>query len=99
MKSLFARLSVTSTLAIVSAGVLTISMFVVGIILYQVALGQAQTAAIKKQDVNLRVAATIFQDRVEGAISARMRDSASSTLSSGAAAVTPPPSGPTCRRP
>jgi len=67
MKNLFARLSVTSTLAIVSAGVLTISMFVVGIILYQVALGQAETAAIKKQDVNLRVAATIFQDRVEGA--------------------------------
>nr|WP_319384432.1 Cache 3/Cache 2 fusion domain-containing protein [uncultured Roseibium sp.] len=67
MKNLFARLSVTSTLAIVSAGVLTVSMFVVGFILYQVALGQAQTAAITKQDVNLRVAATIFQDRVEGA--------------------------------
>lgn len=66
MKNLYARLSVTSTLAIVSAGVLTISMFVVGIILYQVALGQAQTAAIKKQDVNLRVAATILEERVEG---------------------------------
>ncbi|WP_299478810.1 Cache 3/Cache 2 fusion domain-containing protein [uncultured Roseibium sp.] len=67
MNNLFARLSVTSTLAIVSGGVLTVSMVVVGFILYQVALGQAQTAAIKKQDVNLRVAATIFQDRVEGA--------------------------------
>ncbi|MBG6207755.1 methyl-accepting chemotaxis protein [Labrenzia sp. EL_126] len=66
MKSLYARLSVTSTLAIVSAGVLTISMVVVGFILYQVALGQAQSAAIKKQDVNLRVAATILQERVEG---------------------------------
>ena len=66
MKSLYARLSVTSTLAIVSAGVLTLSMFVVGFILYQVALGQAQSVAIKKQDVNLRVAATILQERVDG---------------------------------
>ncbi|MES0812892.1 Cache 3/Cache 2 fusion domain-containing protein [Roseibium sp. SCPC15] len=65
MKNLYARLSVTSTLAIISAGLLTISMFVVGIILYQVALGQAQTAALKKQDINLRVAATILQERVE----------------------------------
>ncbi|WP_269585223.1 methyl-accepting chemotaxis protein [Roseibium sp. Sym1] len=67
MKNLLARLSVTSTLAIVSAGVLTISMVVVGILLYQVALGQAQVAAQKKQDVNLRVAATLFQERVTDA--------------------------------
>ncbi|MCK7612444.1 methyl-accepting chemotaxis protein [Roseibium sediminicola] len=67
MKNLLTRLSVTSTLAIVSAGVLTISMVVVGILLYQVALGQAQNAALKKQEVNLRVAATLFQERVETA--------------------------------
>ena len=67
MKNLLARLSVTSTLAIVSAGVLTISMVVVGFLLYQVALGQAQNAALKKQEVNLRVAATLFQERVETA--------------------------------
>ena len=54
-------------MAVASAAVLTISMFAVGIILYQVALGQAETAAIKKQDINLRVAATIFQERVDGA--------------------------------
>ncbi|MES0883623.1 methyl-accepting chemotaxis protein [Roseibium sp. SCP14] len=65
MKNLYARLSVTSTLAIISAGLLTISMFVVGIILYQVALGQAQTTALKKQDINLRVAATILKEQVE----------------------------------
>ncbi|MCV0429661.1 MAG: Cache 3/Cache 2 fusion domain-containing protein [Roseibium sp.] len=67
MKNIYERLSVTSTLAIISTGLLAISMFVVGIILYQVALGQAQTAALKKQDINLRVAATILQDRIEGA--------------------------------
>ncbi|MEM9635106.1 MAG: Cache 3/Cache 2 fusion domain-containing protein [Pseudomonadota bacterium] len=66
MKNLYTRLSVTSTLAIISAGLLTISMFVVGIILYEVALGQAQTTALKKQDINLRVAATILNERVEG---------------------------------
>ncbi|WP_208977906.1 methyl-accepting chemotaxis protein [Labrenzia sp. 011] len=42
-------------------------MFVVGVILYQVALGQAQDAALKKQDVNLRVAATLLEERIEGA--------------------------------
>ncbi len=67
MNNIFARLSVTSTLAVVSAGVLTVSMFVVGVILYQVAHEQAQDTALKKQDVNLRVAATILEERVEGA--------------------------------
>ena len=66
MRNIYKHLSVTSTLAIISAGLLAISMFVVGFILYQVALGQAQTAALKKQDINLRVAATILQDRVDG---------------------------------
>ncbi len=66
MNHFFARLSITSTLAIISAGLLTVSMLVVGVIVYQVALGQAQTAALKKQDVNLRVAATLLQERVEG---------------------------------
>ncbi|WP_428647119.1 methyl-accepting chemotaxis protein [Roseibium sp.] len=66
MKNILKRLSVTSTLAIISTGLLAVSMFVVGLILYQVALNQAQTAAIKKQDVNLRVAATLMNERVEG---------------------------------
>ncbi|WP_208987527.1 methyl-accepting chemotaxis protein [Roseibium marinum] len=42
-------------------------MLVVGVILYQVALGQAQDTALKKQDVNLRVTATILEERIEGA--------------------------------
>ncbi|WP_367279167.1 methyl-accepting chemotaxis protein [uncultured Roseibium sp.] len=42
-------------------------MFVVGVILYQVASGQAQDTALKKQDVNLRVAATLLEERIEGA--------------------------------
>ena len=66
MKNLLQKLSVTSSLAIISTGVLTISMIVVGAILYKVALGQAQNTAMKKQDMNLRVAATILDNRVEG---------------------------------
>jgi methyl-accepting chemotaxis protein len=66
MKKLYSRLSITSTLAIIAAGLLAISMFVVGGILYQVALEQAETTALKKQDINLRVAATILEERVEG---------------------------------
>ncbi len=42
-------------------------MIVVGFILYQVALGQAEDRALVKQDINLRVAATLFQDRIDGA--------------------------------
>ncbi|MEC9471041.1 MAG: Cache 3/Cache 2 fusion domain-containing protein, partial [Pseudomonadota bacterium] len=42
-------------------------MIVVGFILYQVALGQAEDRAQVKQDINLRVAATLFQDRIDGA--------------------------------
>ncbi|MEE2864069.1 MAG: Cache 3/Cache 2 fusion domain-containing protein [Pseudomonadota bacterium] len=67
MKKFLSRLSVTSTLAIISASVLGISMIVVGFILYQVALGQAEDRAQVKQDINLRVAATLFQDRIDGA--------------------------------
>jgi methyl-accepting chemotaxis protein len=67
MKEFLSKLSVTSTLAIVSASVLGISMIVVGFILYEVALGQAQDRAQVKQDINLRVAATLFEDRIDGA--------------------------------
>ncbi|KZM47745.1 chemotaxis protein [Labrenzia sp. OB1] len=67
MKSLYSRLSVTSTLAMISTGLLVLSMFVVGVILYQVASKQAQDTALKKQDVNLRVAATLLEERIEGA--------------------------------
>ncbi|TYC49755.1 HAMP domain-containing protein [Rhodobacterales bacterium] len=66
MKGLWARLSVTSTLAIISTGVFAVSMVVVGVILYQVALGQAQTRAVHKQAVNLRVAATMLNERFDG---------------------------------
>ena len=66
MKNFLSRLSVTSTLAIVSGGVLAISMVVVGFILYEVALGQAHEAALKKQEANLRIAATMLQESVEG---------------------------------
>jgi len=66
MRSLFARLSITSTLAIISAGVFAISMIVVGVILYEVALGQAEVRAINKQAINLRVAATLLEERIEG---------------------------------
>ncbi|ACT58242.1 methyl-accepting chemotaxis protein [Hirschia baltica] len=66
MKNLFSRLSATSALVTLSAGVLAVSMFVVGVILYQVALGQAQISAQEKQEINLRVAATLMQERVEG---------------------------------
>ena len=67
MKDFLSKLSVTSTLAIISAGVLGVSMIVVGFILYEVALGQAQDRAQVKQDINLRVAATLFEDRIDGA--------------------------------
>jgi methyl-accepting chemotaxis protein len=67
MKNLLSKLSVTSTLAIISASVLGISMIVVGFILYQVALGQAQDRAQIKQNINLRVAATLLEDRIDGA--------------------------------
>lgn len=67
MKDFFGRLSLTATLAFFAAGLLTLSMLIGGVIVYQVALGQAQTTALKKQDINLRVAATLLQERVEGA--------------------------------
>ncbi|MBN9674023.1 methyl-accepting chemotaxis protein [Roseibium aggregatum] len=66
MKNLLARMSVTSTLAVISSGVFAVSMVVVGVILYEVALGQAEQRAINKQDVNLRVAATLLGERLEG---------------------------------
>lgn len=67
MRKSSSKISITTKLAVMSAGVLTVSMFVVGVILYKVALGQAQDVAMEKQDTNLRAAATILHERVDGA--------------------------------
>ncbi|MEP3047569.1 MAG: methyl-accepting chemotaxis protein [Roseibium sp.] len=66
MKKIFSGMSVTASLAIASAALLTLSMLVVGVIVYQVATGQAQDIAVSKQDTNLRVAATILEKTVDG---------------------------------
>lgn len=66
MKKIFSRLSVTASLAIASATLLTLSMLVVGVIVYQVASGQAHDTAESKQRANLRIAATVLEKDVEG---------------------------------
>ncbi|MEP2705961.1 MAG: methyl-accepting chemotaxis protein [Roseibium sp.] len=66
MKKILSGLSVTASLALVSATLLTLSMLVVGVIVYQVAAGQAQNTAVSKQAANLRTAATILNKDVEG---------------------------------
>ncbi|OJJ11604.1 methyl-accepting chemotaxis protein [Alphaproteobacteria bacterium AO1-B] len=59
-------LSVTASLALASAALLTLSMLVVGGIVYQVAANQAEQTAVTKQAANLRVAATIMARDIEG---------------------------------
>ncbi|WP_298821253.1 Cache 3/Cache 2 fusion domain-containing protein [uncultured Roseibium sp.] len=66
MRNFFSSLSVTSSLALTSATLLTLSMLIVGAIVYQVASNQAQTTAMQKQDANLRIAATIMSKEIDG---------------------------------
>jgi methyl-accepting chemotaxis protein len=61
------KLKITTSMALASAGFLTVAMFVIGFIVYDVSSDQAKSRAVAKQDTNLRVAATIFEERVEGA--------------------------------
>ncbi|WP_346895260.1 methyl-accepting chemotaxis protein [uncultured Roseibium sp.] len=61
------KLSITTSMALAIAGFLTVAMFVIGFIVYDVSSDQAKGRAVAKQDTNLRVAATIFEERVDGA--------------------------------
>ncbi|WP_346909543.1 methyl-accepting chemotaxis protein [uncultured Roseibium sp.] len=61
------KLSITTSMALAIAGFLTVAMFVIGFIVYDVSSDQAKSRAVAKQDTNLRVAATIFEERVDGA--------------------------------
>ncbi|MBO6756160.1 MAG: Cache 3/Cache 2 fusion domain-containing protein [Roseibium sp.] len=64
---LLANLKITTTMAIASAGFLVLAMGVVGFIVYSVADNQAKQSAVAKQDTSLRIAATLFAERIEGA--------------------------------
>jgi len=67
MKLNIKKLKITTSMALASAGFLTVAMFVIGFIVYNVSSEQAKGRAVAKQDTNLRVAATIFEERVDGA--------------------------------
>ncbi|MEO1199221.1 MAG: Cache 3/Cache 2 fusion domain-containing protein [Pseudomonadota bacterium] len=67
MRNMFSRLPITSAIALSSACFLALAMVVVGGIVYVVASGQASNTAVDKQNASLRTAATIFEERVEGA--------------------------------
>lgn len=61
------KLNITTSMAMTSVGLLTLALVAVGFIVYNVASNQAVESAVSKQDVNLRVAATLFEERVDGA--------------------------------
>lgn len=61
------KLNITTSMAMTSVGLLTLALVAVGFIVYNVASNQAIESAVAKQDVNLRVAATLFEERVEDA--------------------------------
>ncbi len=60
------NLKITTSMALASAGFLTLSMVVIGFIVFNVSSNQAKELAVAKQDVNLRVAATLFNEKVDG---------------------------------
>ncbi|WP_417688919.1 methyl-accepting chemotaxis protein [Roseibium sp.] len=66
MTRFISNMKITTAMAVASGAFLTISMVVVGWIVYSVASNQASENATAKQDVNLRVAATLLNERVEG---------------------------------
>ncbi|WP_417671424.1 methyl-accepting chemotaxis protein [Roseibium sp.] len=66
MSRLLSKMKITTAMALASGGFLTLAMIVVGLIVYSVASNQATENATAKQDVNLRVAATLMNERVEG---------------------------------
>lgn len=62
----FNKLKITTSMALASGGFLAVAMMVIGFIVYNVSSNQARELAVAKQDVNLRVAATLFNERVDG---------------------------------
>ena len=59
-------MKITTAMALASGGFLAAALIAVGIIVYTVSNGQATDTALSKQDVNLRVAATMLSKDVEG---------------------------------
>ncbi len=66
MTRLLSRMKITTAMAMASGGFLALAMIAVGMIVYSVANNQATENATNKQDVNLRVAATLMNERVDG---------------------------------
>lgn len=60
------KFSISTTMAVVSGGFIALAMMVVGVIVYSVSSNQATDNAMIKQATNLRVAATMFADNLEG---------------------------------
>lgn len=67
MFAIFRKLKITTAMALASGGFFIVAMFVIGFIVYEVADNQAIQSAVAKQDASLRVAATIFEERIDGA--------------------------------
>ncbi|WP_153768682.1 methyl-accepting chemotaxis protein [Labrenzia sp. CE80] len=66
MTRLLSSMKMSTAMAVASGGFLALAMIVVGFIVYSVADNQAVSGAMAKQDVNLRVAATMLSEEVEG---------------------------------
>ena len=62
---LFSKMTITSAMATASGGFLALALLAVGGIVYSAASNQAFENATEKQKANLRVAATLLQERVQ----------------------------------
>ncbi len=65
MVRLLSKMKMTTAMAVACGGFLALAMLVVGFIVYTVADNQAIQGALAKQDINLRVAATLLHERVD----------------------------------
>lgn len=64
--SFFARLRITTAMSLACAGFFTVAMVLVGVIVFTIADKQAARTAVDKQNASLKVAATIFSERIDG---------------------------------
>lgn len=66
MNTLAKKMKISTAMAVMSGLLVSLSLLVVGFIVYSIGASQVQENATKQQDASLRVAATIFQNTIEG---------------------------------
>ncbi|NVK33221.1 MAG: methyl-accepting chemotaxis protein [Rhodobacteraceae bacterium] len=66
MRQVFSRISISTVMATMIGSFLTVALLVVGVIVYSISSDQAVENAVSKQSTNLRVAAFMMNERIEG---------------------------------